>query len=51
MNANLNVSSNTELDNLVGPAKPASLKDVAFWSALVAANVGCIGLMVMLLFR
>lgn len=41
----------TELEKLDAPGKPAGLKDVAFWSALVAANVGFIGLMVILLFR
>jgi hypothetical protein len=41
----------TELEKLDAPIKSGGLRDVAFWSALVAANVGCIGLMVMLLFR
>ena len=40
-----------DAENLEAPVQSTTFKDIAFWSALVAANVGCIGLMVMLLFR
>jgi len=33
------------------PAATSGLKELAYWSALVIANVACLGLMVMLLFR
>ena len=39
------------IENTEKPLQSSSLKDLAFWSALIAANLGCIGLMVMLLFR
>ena len=31
--------------------KSSGLKDLAYWAALIVANVACVGLMVMLLFR
>jgi hypothetical protein len=32
-------------------AKGSGLKDLAYWGALIFANVACLGLMVMLLFK
>jgi len=31
--------------------KSSGLRDLAYWAALIVANVACVGLMVMLLFR
>ena len=33
------------------PALATELRELAYWAALVAANVACLGLMVLLLFR
>lgn len=40
-----------DLDSLDAPAHTSGLKELAYWSALVIANVACLGLMVLLLFR
>ncbi len=40
-----------DVNTLDTPAQTSGLKELAYWSALVIANVACLVLMVMLLFR
>jgi len=42
---------NTDWKILDEPLQPSGLKELAYWAALIFANVACLGLMVMLLFR